>query len=181
MIEYRIERPYPNPFHLDVEDLDSNGIIDFSESGGELHLFYKTPSEIEVNNIWFGDIRAALTYIKGIIFIQIKFGKLPWHDMAYNAQISKLNDSLMSLQEMDMRTGCALSIILVDSDTQLVKALRVVALSHRFSQELRKAMNEQLEDTFFIKMAYENNVRTILGNMASNDLLKYAVVNEKLR
>lgn len=109
--------------------------ISFRVSDNEIRLLmtYNNIHDNEVKGVRFGDIEIGLGEIDsmGMIFISIEEA-LAISDMPL------LIDEDFSFTDLNEDEGYALTIILAEEKTGVIKALRAIGLGHEFSLELRK-------------------------------------------
>lgn len=142
----------------------------------QLCLGQLTPQEIKAFRK--NPVRVALFIEGNVIFFIFKIeGCMDWSDQGFSIHlVHEQNRDLPSLPP-GMRTP--LNLVLVDADTGIVRALRMVTFSPHFSRLLHDAMRRQIELPFepavhqaVIQDVYRRYPRTA-------DLAKAAVIIEK--
>lgn len=150
--------------------------FDMTDSGAVMTVFYSAPNSKEIQNFKTGAVKIALTVRSGIIFLLIKFGDMAWMDMPYTVHLSP---RLTSLQALESTQGYGLTVVLVDRATGTIKALRLLGLPNRFSNEFRKlAVEQQSQD--FSPVSYDRALNSVYNNYSTADLLKTALVTQKV-
>lgn len=141
---------------LEVGHLYMIGQTQFPESsqynyrGGahELVLFFNHPSQEEVNAVATGEATFAITFERGILFFCFQFGRvIDWSDAPYTWHMVP-SDQQVPPPELGDLERSLLTIVLVDSTTGIIKALRVVTLSHQMSAKLFEDINAQRRLSF---------------------------------
>ena len=89
--------------------------------------------------------RIGLFSYASVIFVTYKFGSM-YGDCAYNPNIDKQRDT--NISEPEEGTGIPLHIIAVESTTNIIKSIRTVGTGTRWTQQLRKFVNEQKQHDF---------------------------------
>ena len=166
-----VGKPYPGDIPI------NQGIaIDMDNSGFLVYAILKNPTDKEINNYREGSVQFAMTVREGVIFILMKFGDLPWVDVPYNVNLS-LN--LTNLPIPRETQGYAVQIILVNSVTKIVHALRLIGLQHKFSLALRDSMIKQQFDEITIE-EYNEHVDHVYAMHTTADLLSLATARCKI-
>lgn len=135
-----------------------NGIMEYNFRGNqhEMRIFLNKLKNNEINSIKKDKIKFGLLVVDSVIFIIYKFmnykkGQLniSFHgDMPFSVHL--VPENMRSLPEIPKNENqrILLSIVLVESNTGLVQALREVSLSNDFSVELTTAIHEQHKKPF---------------------------------
>jgi hypothetical protein len=142
---------------------------DYNYRGGEheLRLFLKTPSAEEIEMIRFGLSRFALAVTGPVIWLAFKFGDLPWSDASFNIHLVP-DPERQPPPPLTREQGRALlNVILVDADTGIVQALRLVSFSPAFSNALHKAIQAQWETGWPGDDAYHLQITRTLNTYSS--------------
>lgn len=116
-----------------------------------------------------------------IIFILTKFGSMSWMDAPFHVA---LTSNLTKLQDVKEGQGYSCTIILVDSTTGIVKALRHVSFDTNFSRKLKQNIEAQILDmnvNTFNEMLYDAKVSQIMKNYTTKDMVKFSEVNCRIK
>ena len=118
----------------------------FSANGHELKLFFNNPSKGEIHEVRKGLPRFKLLfYRKSVVFLCFKLGALPWSDAPYSWW--RVPEEVRSQpQPIPEGEGALLTIVLIDSETGIVKAIRAIGLPTDLSRELHRAIAHQTEN-----------------------------------
>lgn len=108
-------------------------------SGGAMLLYaFDNPTSEEVAQMKSGkDFEIRYTEMNGILWITSKCGNLEWTDAPYNPRLS----SGLPGSDFDEGEGLALTLVMIDARTGIVKSTRLIGLGTSFSHYLcEKAM-----------------------------------------
>ncbi|MCH9731744.1 MAG: hypothetical protein K0U84_19040 [Actinomycetia bacterium] len=131
-----IGAPYPTPLPAGAESAQWR----LSEDGVELVLLLPHPTDGEVESIRAGRARFALVAGDHALILAYKFGQMAWSDAPWQA--CRQTDGTSGLA--DVPAGqLAVTVIVVDSATGIVRALRVTVWDSRFAGEVREAIRRQ--------------------------------------
>ncbi len=147
------------------------------DSGAELLVCFGSPTEKEIAAIKEGPVQFGMFTKENVIFILAKFGTMPWMDAPFHVGLAK---GLTHLQDVEQGMGYGCTIILVDSSTGIVKALRYVGLSTEFSKRLKNNIEEQMNDVFDVA-EYDAKLSRIMGTYSTKDMVRFSEVNCKIR
>lgn len=152
-------------------------VFDFSGSGAITLLSYNRPKMNEIFNVRRGKIRVGIFNVRGIEFVLMKFGNLPWVDAPYHIVLSKPFE-ITEIKDYDLSHGYAWSIVMFDNLTGIVKAIRFVTMPHKTSLKLYDAI--QIQKDFaasgreFNAISYIRTIDEIYARYSTNDLVKMA-------
>jgi hypothetical protein len=158
--------------------------IDFNWRGGgfEMRMFLRGPTGEEIDGIGKGRAEFALHIESPAIFLLYRFvpGMAMWSDAPYSYHLAQralpeevaLPDILPSPQSRDL-----LSIILVDADSGLVKALREVSFSPEFSRALRQGVRDTSASAWPGDAQYDRLLKRVYARFpTSADMARAATV-----
>lgn len=112
-------------------------------SGLILYMFFKRPLPEEEAQIAADKLfKITFTDYKGVGFFGVKFGNLPWGDCAFSPNLYK---DTPVFEELKNGKGYALNIVLIDTETGTLKALRQIGLGNNFSRLFRDWCLESLK------------------------------------
>lgn len=168
MIEFSIGKKNP---------IEREGMfIQADESGLTLFMTLDHLTEKEIEGCKKGSISIDLVYLKDIVFFVTKIEGFEVSDASFVAN----NSSFKPVENVEEGTGYPFQIILTESTTGIIKAMRLVSFNTRFSRELNKCIKDQLNKPFDKDMC-NRNLSTIMNTYSSKDLLKFSIVNTKYR
>jgi hypothetical protein len=149
---------------------DGQIVADIDDSGLFIRVAYANPTDKEIKNFKEGAAVFGIVAIDQVIFILCKFGELSWMDAPYNIHLS-LPDVDVPMASFKEDTGLAMTVVLVDANTGIVKALRLIGLATGLSQKLKALINVQ-RGLPFDKDKYFAILNKIYAKYSTNDLVK---------
>lgn len=146
-------------------------------TGHELLIMLHSPTPQEVEGIWHGPAAFGLFVSGPAIFLAFRFGQPKVFEGEAPYTIHALAEEARQLPDLDLAPdeGAALSVILVDSDSRLVNALRVLALTNRFSLALHRAIHLQAM-TPWDGHKYHQEVNKVYQAFSSKDIWRMCSV-----
>jgi hypothetical protein len=155
-------------FDPDMETFPEGCHFNYDLSGCWLHYLYQNPTQTEIDSIQKGEARFGL-YTKGpTIFLLHRFGKMNWHDAAYSWWL--VTPEFRKVPEECTDLHALLKVVLVDTVTGVVKALRALTFSSQFTSCLHAAIRKQTEMPWS-KEQHERTVRDIYERYSTMDLV----------
>lgn len=150
-----------------------------SDSGAELLVCFNRPNQKEIKAIKDGNLQFGMFVRDGVMFILSKFGSMPWMDAPFHVALTK---NLTELQEIEKGQGYGCIIILADTLTGEIKALRYISFNTEFSRKLKKNIQDQMieRDNFNIE-EYDSKLRTIMKNYSTKTMVKYSEANCRVK
>lgn len=97
-----------------------------------------------------------------------KFEGINWIDAPYSVKLSK---NLTKIEEINDGQGLGINIYLIDANTGILKAMRLVGLPTVFSRKLKLAIEKQMLMSF---ENYNQTVNTIYRKYNTKKLVDYA-------
>lgn len=171
MYEFKVGQKY----HLDVSKQDEGVIFDFSNEGATLLMLYNSPYETEINNIRKGEVKLGMYQKNNILFMLYKFGSEAWIDAPYNVNLS----GNYQLQEIMPGMGYSNHIILVNIRDGVIKAMRLIGWTEKFSQYFKEYVNQQ-RIMPFDKKSYDEKLNKIYRNYTTKDLVNRTDITMKV-
>lgn len=118
--------------------------VDIGVNGVCLCTFYKEPTAKEIDAIaGMGRVQVRLLTRPHTMLVLFKFGSLPWCEGIFNVHIVPEEARVVPAAPSE-GYGWMLHLILVDSATGLVRGLRRLSLTRKFSLALLNTYNAQL-------------------------------------
>ena len=142
------------------------------DTGFSMYIGYENPTNEEIKAFREGRFEVTFCTIKDVIVFSFKAGNLNWQELIYTPHLSPALTHLWN--DMPEENGLALRVMLFDSRTGEVKALRVMFLGHRFSIRLSKEIEEILQKPFSI-MSHRQTAEDIFNRYSSNRLVKMKI------
>ncbi len=136
----------------------------------------KYPTKQEIKAYKSGKLILKLIIVPHVIFLVFKIGNLDWCDVTYSNcfyQEIERNEYQINLQKNYPEK---LKLVLVDSNSQVVKVYRVLKLSKKFSNIMRDAIVEQCNISTSVKN-YNTEVKKIYNKYQPVQLAISKLVN----
>jgi hypothetical protein len=145
----------------------------------ELVIFYERPTAEEVEAFSKGETEFAMHFERGVIFFLYKFGDLAWADATYSWHLVPEDERQLPSPPASAEERTLLSVLLVDASTGILKSMRALTLSPRFTRELGRAIREQAAASFSTQ-SHDAALSILYGKYSTtNQLLKAALVRTK--
>ncbi|PRR85507.1 hypothetical protein [Clostridium luticellarii] len=164
-----VGKKYPGNYNFEGIKLDYN-------HGFTLYAFLSNLSKEEVQGFKKGKYKFALTEEQGILFFLSEFkGAIDMSDAPFHFGLyrdGRIKDLPKSLGPQD---GLSLTVIVVDSATGIVKAIRYIGLSHVFSNKLIEICIEQSKGIIDVEK-YNKRLRLVQMRYTSQELYKKSIV-----
>jgi len=135
----------------------------------------KYPTKQEIKAYKSGKIILKLVVRPHVIFLVFKIGNLDWCDVTYSNCLYQEKEHSKYQINLQKYYPKNLKLVLVDSNSQVVKVHRVLKLSKKFSNILNDAIGEQCNTSPSVKN-YNAEVKKIYskfqpGQLAINELV----------
>lgn len=141
--------------------------FDFNNSGGSLFIFFNNPTEEEIKEITKGKSKIGITTKNNIIFMMFKLGSLEVMDCPYNKYLSQDFD----LEALDVGAGYSITIYLIDASNGILKGIRLISMTTKFSVIFKKEIKNQNEIN-----NYQMVLNNIYNNYTTKQLWQYAEI-----
>jgi hypothetical protein len=115
-----------------------------SEDGVQLVLFMADPTAEEVEAVRNGRSKFALTTGEHALILAYRFATQPWSDAPWQA--CRQTDLTAGLVAVPSGQHLRLMVILVDSATGIVRAVRMTSWNAEFTAAVRSAIGKQLRN-----------------------------------
>ena len=136
--------------------------------GHWLHYLVQRPSAIETESIQTGSAQFALYIHDSVIFLLHQFGEMLWNDAPYSWWL--VSDDERHLPDDGHGLHALLKVVLVDTSTGRVAALRALTFSAGFTRSLHKAIKTQSEAPWSLSR-HEMIIRSVYARYSTEDLL----------
>ena len=173
MVEFKVGEQFPLP------NVTWEGAV-FSIEPYTMTLTYrfKHPTPEETEEFLHGDYELAVTELRNIIFVLSKFGGLGWADAAYNPNLSDAEKRLPELAEG--QKGYSVDAFLVDLDTNILVARRLIRMDPKFSAKFKKLIEQSIaRKDSFDRNQFEDLVQALYSQYTTQDLYKYSLMKMK--
>jgi hypothetical protein len=151
----------------------------YRQNTHELRLFFRDLTKSDIRAIAKGECAFGLVVEQPVIILLYQFGgAVPWSDTPYSWHAVPAEQRMLPpALGPDERT--TLHITLINADTGIIEALRLITLAPKFSQRLHAAIAEQTQ-TPFDQAAFDAKLAGIYRRYpASNKLLRAAVARTR--
>lgn len=128
MVIFEVGQPYPP-----VAGKPEGVYFEIDEAGAKLIYNFASPSAREIASTREGSsFEIRFLELGDLLWITVKAGSIPWADAPYNPRLSMVEE----LPTPEPGLGLALTMILVDANTAVIRSLRLIGLGKAFSQSL---------------------------------------------
>ena len=110
---------------------------DFDGSMWSLYIGFPDLTDAELNEFRNGSFSLAITMIDGLLFFLGKIGNISWFDAPYEPRLTA--EPMNYCVDFEQGQGAPLLILIVDTNTGILKHMRLVGLGHVLSQNLHAA------------------------------------------
>ncbi len=156
------------PYDPSLSDWPEGCLYNYDMSGHWLHYLYKSPSDLEVSSVQRGTAQFGLYVHDSAIFLLHQFGDMPWNDAAYSWWI--VPEQERRLPEVCDELHALLKVVMVDTSTGLVAALRALTFSAEFTKRLHEAIRTQSKKSFS-RSRHDQIVRDVYSRFTTDDLV----------
>lgn len=171
MTQIRVGEKYPLPYSGN----SSGGQIDFSVNGMVITFFISNPSYAEIDGFENGDVEVGYVELPHAMLFAIKMGFL-----VVDAPYFPYDKERYLADDFEPNMGIAMTAILVDADTGIVKHLRVVGLGHDFSNDFNTSYKNYCKLTYKDKLYHKSINDAYYIYPSTADVLLNAVTSYKL-
>lgn len=182
---HSFQRPEPNadprrvgaPWSAAHNRYDEGARFLYQDEAYELALFWQSPSEAEARGFAMAPIELALYSVPPAAFLLYKIaGVCEWSDVAFNAH--RVPESERQMPQEPPGERARMRLFLVDANTGLIAARRLVGLEKIMTQALKNEFSQQLA-AGFNELLYEAAVQSTHARLADGDaMLKLADIHE---
>lgn len=156
--------------------------IEYNYQAGDhtLLLSMKNLHPKEIEAVRETPVEFGLYCENGIIFLLYRFGEiLPWSDSAFSWWNVAEEDRQIPLPQANPAERVLLKIILVESASGIVKAIRVTTFSPEFTKILHSAIREQANGAEFSREEFVARGLAVYEKQTPAELAAKAVVTTK--
>ena len=119
----------------------------FSSGQHELLVCFSHLSEDEITAVRTGEAEFGLLIFGLVILFLYRFGEaIAWRDAPYSWHLVPANERQLPGAPATAETRALLCVVLVDADSNIVRALRALTFSPEFTSALHTAITEQAEE-----------------------------------
>lgn len=144
----------------------------YRQGAHDLVLFWKDPTPAEVAGVRDQPIEVGLYSNGPVGFLLYKIKDVcEWSDVAFNVHLVDAAERELPTEPTGERGR--LRVTLVDADTGIIKAKRLVSLEKISTQALRHSMQEQAERPF-VRTLYDIAIQETYARFADTDAMAEA-------
>ena len=148
----------------------------YYKSGHDLRLFLGEPSLEEIKSVQSGRAEFGLVVERDLIILLYQFEPgLPWSEAPYSWHM--VAESLRTLPELEWvpETHAQLRTLLVDANTGILQATRIVKFSAEFTQAIHAAIIQQSKRPWPGEAAYDQQINELFQQFSTEALLQRAI------
>ena len=146
-------------------------VYNFDIGGHWLHYLYRNPTAVEISSIQKGPAQFAL-FIQGqVIFLLHRFGHMPWSDAPYSWGL--VPEESRRLPELDPALHALLKVVMVDSETGVIVALRALTFSSQFTLQLHQAIRAQASLKWDAEL-HNRTIRCVYEKLTPEEMVQRA-------
>lgn len=161
------------PLGIDMNGWSEGSHYNYDASGHWLHIMFRKPIPREIIAVGKGDAEFSLYVVESALFLLYRFGDLPWNDAPYSWW--RVSEERRKLPEIEEDRHALLKVVLVDSETGIVAALRALTFSVEFTRRLHYEIIRQSQQTWDPER-HDRMVTYSYMKYSTLDMLKRGVV-----
>lgn len=171
MKKYEVGKVYP-----EIVGHTEGCYFDIADDGATLAVYFNRPTAKEIENFKSDKkFEIRLLDLSHAMMFLVRFGSLNWMDAPYTPHLSKNLTNIKTEQGK----GLATTIMLFDTSTGKLEALRLVGFSERFTSKIKNSI-ESLLKCPFDKEQYGMYLSTLFSRYSTNDFVKMATPGFKI-
>lgn len=145
----------------------------------ELRLFWRAPSDADIEAVRAGAIHLGLYVRQPVVWLLYRIeGACDWSDAPYSIHLVAGAERTPP-DPVTAETRALLTVVLADADTGIVRALRAVSMSPRFTRALHAAIAQQLAQPFDAAQHEAQIAATYARYSHSKQMARDATITEK--
>lgn len=156
-------------FDETVKHWPEGTMFNHDASGTWLIYFYSSPSRIEISSIQQGDAQFGLYMAGPVIFLLHKFHPMPWNDSPYSVWL--VHEDERKLPEISDSLHALLRVVLVDTTTGLIAALRALTFSAQFTKTLHQAIHFQASLDWDPSL-HDQVIQDVYSSLTTDDMVR---------
>jgi len=138
-------------------------------------LFLNSPTRDEIYAVRKGIAHLALYVERNLIILLYKFGQaIRWSDAPYSVHLVPQEERVELAT--DENSWALLHILLVDAETGIIKAMRVISLPPDFTSALHRAIKDQAAMPF-TPASYNAELESLYAGYSSETLAQMAPIH----
>ena len=157
------------PFDETVQHWPEGCMFNYSAAGAWLIYFYRAPSLIEISSIQEGPAEFGLFMAGPVLFVLHRFHPMPWNDSPYTFWL--VHEDERTVPEITEHLHALLRVILVDTSTGLIAALRACTFSATFTKTLHQAIHFQASLAWDPSL-HDQVIREVYADLTTDDMVR---------
>lgn len=167
---------------LEVGQLYQAGVASYPESqyyqydmnGHFVFFCFNNISDTEAQFFRKNKIELSFLVVKQVIFLLLKVhGFLDWSDLPYSYHLVPSEMKKIPEANFQYGTGAPMFLVLVEGTTGIVKGMRALGLSSKFSNALHREIQEQAK-TPFDKEIYNQTIDEVRSKFSCEELRRFS-------
>jgi len=169
------------PYNPGVKVYPEGGEYGFRCGIHELLLRFGMPTAQEIGDVSRGESEFALASVEGVLFFLYRFGQaLKWSDAPYTWHLVPEDNRVPPQPPATENTRALLHVVLIDANSGIVQALRLVTLTPELTRALYEAIKLQTETPWVGWKEYDKRLAAAYRKYGkSTDLLGLATARGK--
>jgi hypothetical protein len=161
------------PYSSEICEWPEGCHYNVDEYGHWLHYFHENPTRAEIDSIQRGPAKFGLFVHEPVIFLLHKFGQMNWHDAPYSLWL--VSREHRRIPELTEGEHAFLRVVLVDTATGIVAALRALTFSVEFTSRLHKEILRQSESPWS-SSRHDAVIESVYSRFTTQDLVERSIV-----
>jgi len=162
------------PYQEGVTNYPEAQYYQYDVNGHFVFLCFNNLSDQETQAFRENKIELSFLVVKQVIFLLLHIqGFIDWSDLPYSYHL--VYDELKKIPEADFSpgTGAPMLLVLVEGNTGIVKGIRILGLSSKFSNALHREIQEQAK-TPFDRNAYDQTIDEVRSKFSCEELRRFS-------
>lgn len=155
------------PYNPNVRQWPDSNQYNYRAGQHELVTFMLTPDAAEIKAYREGRFEFVLQTFEDLVVLGFQPGRLEWQDAVFSWHlVPEAEQQIPDLTGGEERA--ILNVSLVDGATGIIKVLRAVTFSPRFTAELHRAIQEQASKPFPGQAEYDRQIERLYVRFKSS-------------
>lgn len=153
---------------------------EFSWRGGQLELLlvWEQPTPAEIEGVARAPMWVGFKIEGPLIFFLVRFeGVSSWADAPYSFHLVPIEERSSPPERLSPETRAVVTVLLIEAQSGIVQAIRVVTLSPAFTRRLFDAIRQQAQQPFDVGF-YDAALAAIYEHSSSEELARQAELIE---
>ncbi len=164
--------PYPH----NVAHLPQGSHYNYDSSGHWLHYLFDSPTNSEIDSVQRGPAQFSLFVMEPVIFVAHQFGEMPWNDSPYSWWM--VPAEYRGIPTITNGEHAFLRVVLVDTKTGFISAIRALTFSTQFTQKLHQEIVWQSQSPWDQK-THDLVIKCVYNHYSSVELARESTIHCK--